>query len=85
MNLTELFNTRFFRIPDYQRGYPWEEKRLHVLWDDLVGIPTVDDEFKNTTQQQLSLKKQIRQILKKWLSGAKRCNIIVGQFINKEN
>ena len=47
LNLTELFNTRIFRIPDYQRGYAWEDKQLNELWDDLDEIPTVEGELKN--------------------------------------
>ena len=39
MNLSGLLNTRFFRIPDHQRGYAWEEKQLHVLWNDLEEYP----------------------------------------------
>lgn len=46
MNLTELFNTRIFRIPDYQRDYVWEEKQLLELWDDLDKIQTVGEGVK---------------------------------------
>lgn len=35
LNLTQLFNKRFFRIPDYQRGYSWNKKQLEDFWEDL--------------------------------------------------
>ena len=38
INLLELFNGKIFRIPDYQRGYAWEEKQLQELWDDIEEI-----------------------------------------------
>ena len=34
-NLQEIFNERIFRIPDYQRGYSWEENQLRDLWRDI--------------------------------------------------
>jgi uncharacterized protein with ParB-like and HNH nuclease domain len=37
-SLTEVFNFRFFRIPDFQRGYAWEERQLDDFWDDLVNL-----------------------------------------------
>ena len=27
-----------FEVPDYQRGYEWEEKHLEDLWNDLQRI-----------------------------------------------
>lgn len=29
-SLSEIFNEKFFRIPDFQRGYAWEEEQLRV-------------------------------------------------------
>ena len=28
LSLQDLFNKKIFRIPDYQRGYSWEELQL---------------------------------------------------------
>lgn len=36
--LSEIFNQKFFRIPDYQRGYAWEEKQLKEFWNDLKNL-----------------------------------------------
>lgn len=33
--LQELFNNRVFRVPDYQRGYAWEEQQVREFLDDL--------------------------------------------------
>ena len=36
--LSELFNNRIFRIPDFQRGYSWEERQLDDFWEDLQNL-----------------------------------------------
>ena len=36
--LSGLFNgNTFYRIPDYQRGYAWEESQLNDFWEDLIN------------------------------------------------
>ncbi len=37
-SLTEIFNEKFFRIPDFQRGFSWEENQLEDFWDDLINL-----------------------------------------------
>lgn len=37
-SLTEIFNEKFFRIPDFQRGYSWQEKQLEDFWEDLINL-----------------------------------------------
>ena len=37
-NLQTILSTSFFRIPDYQRGYAWDEKNLNDLWNDIEEI-----------------------------------------------
>jgi len=39
-------NSRVFRIPDYQRGYAWQEKQLIELWDDLEEIQSENGDFR---------------------------------------
>ena len=35
-NLCDIFNDKLiFRIPDFQRGYSWEEAQLQDLWEDI--------------------------------------------------
>lgn len=38
LSLTEIFNQKFFRIPDFQRGYSWEEDQLEDFWDDIQNL-----------------------------------------------
>ena len=35
LTLFQLFNNRIFRVPDYQRGYAWEERQVGEFLDDL--------------------------------------------------
>ena len=37
-NLSQLFQNRLFRIPDYQRGYAWQQSQLVDFWEDLVNL-----------------------------------------------
>ena len=37
-SLTEIFNQRIFRIPDFQRGYSWGDDQLTDFWDDLQNL-----------------------------------------------
>jgi len=36
--LPEIFNNKIFRIPDYQRGYAWNDKQLTDFWNDLENL-----------------------------------------------
>ncbi len=38
-SLDTRFKQKLFRIPDYQRGYAWQEDQLRAFWDDLVSLP----------------------------------------------
>lgn len=38
-SISDIFDRKLFRIPDYQRGYSWEEKHLKAFWDDLERLP----------------------------------------------
>ena len=35
LSLQDLFHNRVFRVPDYQRGYAWEEQQVGEFLDDL--------------------------------------------------
>jgi len=37
-SLNQIFNKKFFRIPDYQRGYSWEKRHLEDFWNDIKNI-----------------------------------------------
>lgn len=37
-SLSKIFSEVIFRIPDYQRGYAWQEKQLKDFWTDLEQL-----------------------------------------------
>ncbi len=37
-SLNTLFEKKLFRIPDYQRGYAWQEEQLRDFWEDLINV-----------------------------------------------
>ncbi len=37
-SLDSLFDKKIFRIPDYQRGYAWQEDQLRDFWEDLINL-----------------------------------------------
>ncbi|HUM83803.1 MAG TPA: DUF4268 domain-containing protein [Lachnospiraceae bacterium] len=37
-SLSDIFQNRLFRIPDYQRGYAWQQPQLVDFWDDLTNL-----------------------------------------------
>ena len=41
--LKDLTKNRIYRIPDYQRGYSWEEKHIYELIDDIDNIRLEND------------------------------------------
>lgn len=38
-SLSKIFSECIFRIPDYQRGYSWEQKHLKDFWNDIQQLP----------------------------------------------
>ena len=36
--IQQIFNNKIFRIPDYQRGFSWNEKQLEAFWQDLENL-----------------------------------------------
>jgi uncharacterized protein with ParB-like and HNH nuclease domain len=40
LTIEEIVAGKFFRIPDYQRGYSWEKDQLHDLTEDIKHIAT---------------------------------------------
>jgi uncharacterized protein with ParB-like and HNH nuclease domain len=79
INLTELFNTRVFRIPDYQRGYAWEEKQLGELWDDLDEIQVIEGALKKHYTGTIYLDEIKPTESENWLSDVKFYNVVDGQ------
>ena len=80
--LSLLFQNRLFRIPDYQRGYAWQQSQLIDFWDDLVNLQ--DGRYHYTGL--LSLKNLKASEITSWGSdlwmtskGFKPCYIVDGQ------
>ena len=61
-SLSDLFQNRLFRIPDYQRGYAWKRDHLENFWEDLINVH--EDRYHYTGQ--LSLKAINRNEVKNW-------------------
>lgn len=38
LNLKNVIGLNIFRVPDYQRGFAWEEKHFDALWKDLLNL-----------------------------------------------
>lgn len=81
-SLSRLFQNRLFRIPDYQRGYAWQQPQLADFWDDLMNLQ--QDRYHYTGL--LSLKSLGRKETKGWGSdlwmvekGFEACHIVDGQ------
>lgn len=79
-NLSELFSTRIFRTPDYQRGYAWGEKQLSELWDDLEEIPIDENgEYKKHYTGAIFLKETQANSDERWYNRAKFYDVVDGQ------
>ncbi len=37
-SLSDIFHNTIFRIPDYQRGYAWQNEQLEDLWRDILNL-----------------------------------------------
>lgn len=64
-SLSEIFNQKIFRIPDYQRGYSWQNNQLVDFWDDLQNLK--DGKFHYTGLLTIApIKKEDIEKLEKW-------------------
>ena len=82
-SLSMIFQNKLFRIPDYQRGYAWQEFQLIDFWEDLVNLQSDRNHYTGL----LSIKQLSREDSKKlgendqWLlnAGYKAYHIVDGQ------
>ena len=37
-SLSQIFQNKIFRIPDYQRGYAWQDPQLRDFWEDIINL-----------------------------------------------
>lgn len=61
-NLVTLFSNRLFRIPDYQRGYAWEEKEIEDFWRDITNLRPNKNHYTGV----LTLEKISDEVIKNW-------------------
>lgn len=80
--LSLLFQNRLFRIPDYQRGYAWQQSQLVDFWDDIINLQ--DDRYHYTGL--LSLRELKKKNISSWGediwivdAGFKVCHVVDGQ------
>lgn len=45
LTVKELFAEKLFRIPDYQRGYSWDEEQLDDIWEDLENLHQANEHY----------------------------------------
>lgn len=65
LSLTEIFNQKFFRIPDFQRGYSWEEPQLIDFWDDIQNLKPDKVHYTGLLTVEPIAKKNVEKI-EKW-------------------
>ena len=41
-SISEIFDKRILRVPDFQRGYSWGDRQLEDFWDDLEKINKIE-------------------------------------------
>ncbi len=60
--IQEIFNSKIFRIPDYQRGYSWNVKQLDAFWQDLENL----QKWKNHYTGTITIEDVVSDQFSKW-------------------
>lgn len=63
-SLSDLYQNRLFRIPDYQRGYAWKHQQLTDFWEDVLNL----HQGKNHYTGLISLRAVSPNEVRKWTS-----------------
>ena len=83
VSLSELFDYKIFRIPDYQRGYAWGESQLNDFWDDIENLTDNRNHYTGMLSlRELSLDEISSWIEEKWIvkdKGYKAYHVVDGQ------
>lgn len=61
-SLSKLFSESIFRIPDYQRGYAWQEKQVKDFWLDITQL----EDGKNHYTGVLTLEPVLKDVYETW-------------------
>jgi len=85
LSLVEIFNESIFRIPDFQRGFSWEESQLDDFWEDIILLKNGRTHYTGLITVEQLLKENVSEIEKwkedLWLfdAGQKAYHVIDGQ------
>ena len=61
-SLSKIFNEIILRIPDYQRGYSWQEKQLKDFWTDIEQLDVASGHYTGV----LTFEPVISNIYREW-------------------
>ena len=82
-SLSQIFQNKLFRIPDYQRGYAWRDLQLRDFWEDLVNLQPSRNHYTGllSVKEMNENEKKTLASDDKWLldSGFKPYQIVDGQ------
>lgn len=73
-DLAQVFNKNFFRIPDYQRGYSWEEPQLSDFWMDLSELPDGKNHYVGVLNVEKALTENIKDPSDQWMINERKLN-----------
>lgn len=81
IKLSELYQGRLFRIPDYQRGYAWKEEHLVAFWNDLMNLQMGRDHYTGMLSLKTTRDTACQTHSKSlWIpSGSQLCHVVDGQ------
>lgn len=82
-SLSLIFQNKIFRIPDYQRGYAWQDSQLRDFWEDIVNLNKDRYHYTGLLSMKVLDKVESKQLDNddQWLlqSGFKAYHIVDGQ------
>lgn len=82
-SLSQIFQNKLFRIPDYQRGYAWQDSQLRDFWEDLINLQADRNHYTGLLSMKVLSKDEAKKLDTddKWLldSGFRPYHIVDGQ------
>lgn len=82
-SLSMIFQNKLFRIPDYQRGYAWQEFQLIDFWEDLINLQQDRNHYTGLLSIKLISKEEAKKLgdNDQWLlnAGYRPYHIVDGQ------
>lgn len=82
-SLSLIFQNKIFRIPDYQRGYAWQDQQLRDFWEDIVNLQKDRYHYTGLLSMKILDKEESKKLGNddQWLlqSGFKAFHIVDGQ------